>query len=65
MPVYNYCVLCGRKRQDVGKLICGVKGGVCYECVSLCLEIIQRDPEKAEAQGQKAQATPSPEQPGA
>jgi len=34
------CVLCGKSREQVKKLILGVHGGVCLECVELCNEIV-------------------------
>ena len=38
------CLLCGKSREQVKKLILGVHGGVCLECVELCNEIIRGDP---------------------
>jgi ATP-dependent Clp protease ATP-binding subunit ClpX len=37
------CLLCGKSRDQVRKLILGVYGGVCLECVSLCNEIIRNE----------------------
>lgn len=37
------CLLCGKSREQVKKLILGVHGGVCLDCVDLCNEIIQSD----------------------
>jgi ATP-dependent Clp protease ATP-binding subunit ClpX len=37
------CVLCGKSREQVKKLILGVHGGVCLECVGLCNEIIRAE----------------------
>lgn len=37
------CLLCGKSREQVKKLILGVHGGVCLECVDLCNEIIRSD----------------------
>jgi ATP-dependent Clp protease ATP-binding subunit ClpX len=37
----NRCVLCGKSREQVGKLILGVHGGVCVGCVELCNDIIR------------------------
>lgn len=39
----NRCVLCGKTREQVKKLIVGVHGGVCLECVELCNDIIRND----------------------
>ena len=35
------CVLCGKSREQVKKLILGVHGGVCLDCVDLCNDIIR------------------------
>lgn len=35
------CVLCGKSREQVKKLILGVHGGVCLGCVELCNDIIR------------------------
>ncbi|MDO8681883.1 MAG: ATP-dependent Clp protease ATP-binding subunit ClpX [Armatimonadota bacterium] len=35
------CALCGKSRDQVKKLILGVYGGVCLECVELCNDIIR------------------------
>ena len=37
------CLLCGKSREQVQKLILGVHGGVCLDCVALCNEIIRTD----------------------
>ncbi|MCW3061929.1 MAG: ATP-dependent Clp protease ATP-binding subunit ClpX [Capsulimonas sp.] len=37
------CLLCGKTREQVKKLILGVHGGVCLECVDLCNEIVRSD----------------------
>jgi ATP-dependent Clp protease ATP-binding subunit ClpX len=37
----NRCVLCGKSREQVGKLIIGIHGGVCVGCVELCNDIIR------------------------
>ena len=41
----NRCVLCGKSRQTDGhlRLILGVHGGVCLDCVHLCLELMETD----------------------
>lgn len=41
------CLLCGKSRDQVRKLILGVHGGVCLECVSLCNEIIKSETPQA------------------
>src|SRR5690348_11634032 len=37
------CVLCGKTREQVKKLILGVHGGVCLDCVELCNDIVHAD----------------------
>ena len=41
------CLLCGKSREQVQKLILGVHGGVCLDCVALCNEIIRTDAAQA------------------
>lgn len=35
------CALCGKSRDQVKKLLVGVYGGICVECVELCNDIIK------------------------
>ncbi|MBI3911175.1 MAG: ATP-dependent Clp protease ATP-binding subunit ClpX [Armatimonadetes bacterium] len=35
------CVLCGKSREQVSKLILGLHGGICVECVDLCNDVIR------------------------
>ena len=35
------CVLCGKSREQVKKLILGVHGGVCLDCVELCNDVVR------------------------
>ncbi len=37
------CLLCGKSREQVKKLILGVYGGVCLDCVDQCNEIVRTD----------------------
>ncbi len=37
------CVLCGKSRQQARKLIMGIHGGVCVDCIALCNEIIEAE----------------------
>lgn len=37
------CVLCGKHRDVVRKLVLGIYGGICTDCVTLCLEILKSD----------------------
>lgn len=41
--VDSRCVLCGKTREQVKKLILGTHGGVCLDCVELCNEIIRNE----------------------
>src|SRR4051794_5106132 len=34
------CVLCGKTRGQVSKLVLGLHGGICVECVGLCNDVI-------------------------
>lgn len=44
----NHCVLCGKTREQVGKLILGARGGVCVGCVEFCHNtILEKEVEKA------------------
>jgi ATP-dependent Clp protease ATP-binding subunit ClpX len=43
----NRCVLCGKTREQVGKLIAGMYGAVCFQCVERCNEIIAREGQEA------------------
>ncbi|MDQ2798940.1 MAG: ATP-dependent Clp protease ATP-binding subunit ClpX [Armatimonadota bacterium] len=45
------CLLCGKGREQVKKLILGVHGGVCLECVDLCNDIIRGETAPAEESG--------------
>jgi ATP-dependent Clp protease ATP-binding subunit ClpX len=42
------CVLCGKSREQVKKLILGVHGGVCLGCVELCNDIVRGERGNAE-----------------
>jgi ATP-dependent Clp protease ATP-binding subunit ClpX len=39
----NRCALCGKNREQVRKLILGVHGAVCLDCVGLCNEILHTE----------------------
>ncbi|RYG95452.1 MAG: AAA family ATPase, partial [Alphaproteobacteria bacterium] len=49
------CVLCGKNREQVRKLILGVHGGVCLDCVDLCNDVIRTEEHEGEWQKQVAQ----------
>ncbi|MFZ4782618.1 MAG: ATP-dependent Clp protease ATP-binding subunit ClpX [Armatimonadaceae bacterium] len=42
------CVLCGKHRDVVRKLVLGIYGGICTDCVSLCIEILKSDSKSVE-----------------
>ena len=42
------CVLCGKTKDQVRRLILGVYGGVCLDCVGLCNEIIRTEGTRAD-----------------
>ncbi|MCS7066576.1 MAG: ATP-dependent Clp protease ATP-binding subunit ClpX, partial [Fimbriimonadales bacterium] len=37
------CVLCGKSREQVRKLILGMHGGVCADCIKLAGDILRND----------------------
>jgi ATP-dependent Clp protease ATP-binding subunit ClpX len=37
------CLLCGKPREQVKKLILGLHGGICVECIDLCNDIIRNE----------------------
>jgi ATP-dependent Clp protease ATP-binding subunit ClpX len=37
------CLLCGKPREQVKKLILGLEGGICIECIDLCNDIIRNE----------------------
>ncbi len=37
------CLLCGKSRDQVKKLILGLHGGICVECVDLCNDIVRNE----------------------
>ena len=37
------CLLCGKSREHVSKLILGMHGGICVECVGQCNELIRKE----------------------
>ncbi|MFM7320293.1 MAG: ATP-dependent Clp protease ATP-binding subunit ClpX [Armatimonadota bacterium] len=51
----NRCVLCGKNRDQVRKLILGVHGAVCLDCVGLCNEIINTDSDAGRPSGTAGQ----------
>ena len=39
----NQCCLCGKSKEQVRKLIVGLHGAVCGECIDLCNDILRND----------------------
>lgn len=44
MRMMDRCVLCGKSREQVRKLILGMYGGVCADCVKLASDILKTEP---------------------
>jgi len=44
------CALCGRSREQVRKLIVGVYGGICLDCLEICNDTIKGELNKVEEQ---------------
>ena len=36
----DHCCLCGKTKQQVPKLIVGLQGAVCSDCIDLCCDIL-------------------------
>ncbi len=43
----DQCCLCGKTKEQVKKLIVGLHGAVCSECIDLCNDILHTDGDKA------------------
>ena len=56
------CALCGKTRDQVKRLILGVYGGVCPECVELCNDIIRGEVGQAAEECAYAGAIPKPKE---
>lgn len=41
MELRDKCALCGKPKAQVKRLIVGLYGGVCHECIDLCTEILR------------------------
>lgn len=44
MEQRDKCALCGKPKAEVKRLIVGLYGGVCQECIELCNEILKGNP---------------------
>ena len=40
--IYN-CDFCGKKRDEVAKLIVGTDSAICNECIDLCTNILKEE----------------------
>jgi ATP-dependent Clp protease ATP-binding subunit ClpX len=43
----DQCCLCGKNKEQVKKLIVGLHGAVCSDCIDLCNDILHNDPERS------------------
>src|SRR5580698_9533517 len=43
----DQCCLCGKTKEQVKKLIVGLHGAVCSDCIDLCNDILHNDVEKS------------------
>ena len=43
---HERCALCGKGRDQVKKLLVGVYGGICLDCIDLCNDIIRGETDK-------------------
>src|SRR5450631_2532119 len=41
----DQCCLCGKTKEQVKKLIVGLHGAVCSDCIDLCNDILQNEPD--------------------
>ncbi len=46
----DQCCLCGKTKEQVKKLIVGLHGAVCSDCIDLCNDILHNDPERPSTQ---------------
>jgi ATP-dependent Clp protease ATP-binding subunit ClpX len=53
------CSFCGRKREEVGRLISGVDAHICPDCVNLAWEILRGEGEEAKARALRTPPSPS------
>jgi ATP-dependent Clp protease ATP-binding subunit ClpX len=43
----DQCCLCGKTKEQVKKLIVGLHGAVCSDCIDLCNDILHNEPDRA------------------
>ena len=49
----DQCCLCGKTKEQVKKLIVGLHGAVCSDCIDLCNDILHNDSERGISQPQQ------------
>lgn len=60
VPRPAHCFICGKSRTQVPKLMIGLHGAICYECVDLCAGIVADWPAEPRAMQTSASAEPRP-----
>jgi ATP-dependent Clp protease ATP-binding subunit ClpX len=55
----DQCCLCGKTKEQVKKLIVGLHGAVCSDCIDLCNDILHNDPERPSTQPVVAASSPA------
>lgn len=55
----DQCSLCGKSKEQVRKLIVGLHGAVCCDCIDLCNDILNNENEKATPTGGRKSAAGS------
>jgi ATP-dependent Clp protease ATP-binding subunit ClpX len=55
----NLCCLCGKAKEQVKKLIVGLHGAVCSDCIDLCNDILHSDAERQPSPGATTKARTS------
>lgn len=54
------CALCGKGRDQVKKLLVGVYGGICLDCIELCNDIIKGENTQEDSVVSRASGIPKP-----
>lgn len=60
-----YCSFCGKEKHEVGKLIAGVSGYICNECVETCHDLLMEEAnkhQKEQEQEKPLEKLPTPHQ---
>jgi len=55
----NQCCLCGKTKEQVKKLIVGLHGAVCSDCIDLCNDILHNDSDKTISPSATSVAAPA------